>query len=293
MTRAEWEAQLRRASGFNPGERRDAHGRWARTGVGDPLAPAHTRMMEQRVTAAMNAGKATSAAETIGKTGTVWKPERAAIHNEIVGAVMTRAASIPDDGKAILGGGLPGAGKTTALHALPGVNPDDYLAVAPDDFKEELARRGLVPKVEGLTPMEASPLVSDEAHHIAAMVLARAQAEHKNIVIDLTMHPADRVGQRITALHAAGYQVNGVYVHVPIETSVERAGSRYARKAGTKLGGRYVPAGDIRRIWGTGGPKSRSHLEFDRVRGQFDQWELIDNSRWGTPPALMESGVAA
>jgi hypothetical protein len=285
-----------RAAAWNPAEHpRIGHGEhggeFARTHGGDPLDPAHGALIEAKVAAAMKAGKATSASQTLDHAGQVWSPKRAAVHNEIVNAVLAGAAGVPRDGKAILGGGLPGAGKTTALHALPGVDPGDYLAVAPDDFKEELARRGLIPKVAGLSPMEASPLVSDEAHHIANMVLARALAERMNVIIDLTMHPADQVEQRVAQLHGAGYTVRGVYVHVPLETSVERAMARYAKGAATPLGGRYVPPEDIRRIWGTGGPESRSHLEFDRVRGQFDQWDLVDNSQFGRPPAVLESGV--
>ena len=241
-------------------------------------------------------GLSTAKVNTIGGNGQTWTPQRAAIHNEIVDAVMAKAAGVPDEGKVILGGGLPGAGKTTALHALPGVDPTHYLAVAPDDFKEELARRGLVPDI-GLSPMEASPLVSDEAHHIANMVSARCAAQHKNMIIDLTMHPSDKAGDRIEALHKAGYKVQGVYVHVPIETSVDRAEARYQRgeeayEHGQGLGGRYVPPADIRSIWGTGGPKSRSRLEFERLRSKFDEWELIDNSVFGKAPALMASGVA-
>ena len=277
---------------------RDWKGRFGRKGssvavpdLHDPAAlKARTDTIERKVTEAQKAGLSTVTVNTIGGNGQTWTPERAAIHNEIVNAVMKRAESIPDDGKVILSGGLPGAGKTTALQALPGTDPKQYLDIAPDDFKEELARRGLVPDI-GLTPMEASPLISDEAHHIANMVVARATAQRKNMMIDLTMHPSDYAGERIEALHKAGYKVEGVYVHVPIETSVDRVQARYLRGATSPgLGGRYVPPGDIRSIWGTGGPVSKSHQEFDRLKARFDKWELIDNSVSGKQPALLASG---
>ena len=38
-----------------------------------------------------------------------------------------------------------------------------YLMINPDDIKEEMARRGMVPEIEGLSPMEASDLVHEES----------------------------------------------------------------------------------------------------------------------------------
>lgn len=245
------------------------------------------------------AGQSTDVSQTVDHHGQVYTPERAAIHNEIVNAVMKRAQSIPNDGKAIFGGGLPGAGKTTALQSLPDVDTSKYLAVAPDDFKEELAKRGMVPKVHGLTPMEATPLVSEEAHHIANMVAARAQAQHKNIIIDLTMMPEDKAEERIARLHKDGYKVHGVYVDVPIEVSIERAQYRYRKGAkefmqGKGLGGRYVPPADILSKWGTADPHiSQNSLYFEKLKTEFDQWEKLDNSVFGQVPKMIASSKAA
>jgi chloramphenicol 3-O-phosphotransferase len=264
-------------------------GRWMH--VGDLLA--RGTWVRQRVDEERAKGRDTSQSQTLDGHGRVWSPERAAIHNEIVSAVMARAAAVPDDRQVILGGGLPGAGKSTSFRILPGINPDDYLTISPDDFKEELARRGLVPQVEGLSPMEASSLVSEEAHHLARVTEARARAQGKNMIIDMTMHPTEHLAERTTQLRAAGYRVHGVYVHVPVETSVERAMSRYRRGMASPLGGRFVPPDDIRQIWGTGGGPTRSHQNFDLMRETFDRWELVDNSQFGQPPRIVDSGGLA
>ena len=64
-------------------------------------------------------------------------------------------------------GGLGGAGKTTILKGQANVDLSRYLMINPDDIKEEMAQRGLVPHIEGLSPMEASDLVHEESSAIA------------------------------------------------------------------------------------------------------------------------------
>ncbi len=284
-------------AGFNPRELRDHRGRWMRAGTVDPYVTGKQylarldenernadisdvefdrllnkskrgRLLTSIVANAVFAGRNTSTSETIGGTGQVWKPERARLHNQLVDEAMSRAASVPAEGKAILGGGLPGAGKTTALKQLPGVDVSKYMTVAPDDFKEELAKRGMIPHIHGLTPMEASPLVADETLHIAS-------------------------------LHAAGYKVRGVYVDVPIATSIKRAQSRYDAGAaawlkGQGLGGRYVPPADIQNVWGTTDPDvSQNETYFEHIKSFVDEWQKMDNSVAGRKPQLISSSTRA
>lgn len=181
----------------------------------------------------------------------VYSAERAKKHEEIVDEILTDAMSrgVKFDGEAIFSGGLGGAGKTTVLNGHVGVNGDDYVAVNPDDIKEKMAEKGWIPKVKGLTPMEASPLAHEEASHISGILLQRAANERMNIIVDITMANVDKVKTRVDLLRVKGYgQVNAIFVDIKPETSVKRSDERYAigmsdyTISARGEGGRLVPA---------------------------------------------------
>ena len=75
------------------------------------------------------------------------------------------------------------------------IDRSQYLTINPDNIKEELAKRDLIPKVEGLSPMEASDLVHEESSHIAKQLAMRAQADGKNVIWDITMSSTAKVVQ--------------------------------------------------------------------------------------------------
>jgi hypothetical protein len=175
-----------------------------------------------------------------------------------------------------------------------GIDLSRYLTINPDDVKEEMGKRGLIPDVAGLSPMEASDLVHEESSHIAKRVARRAIAEGRNVIWDITMSTQDSTEERIGDLHAAGYSVTGVFVDIPVEVSVSRAEFRHRSghedyRAGIGLGGRYVPPEVIRSQgddeWG-----SKNRKTFEAVRHRFDGWSRYDNSVNGRPPVLIETG---
>jgi predicted kinase len=162
-----------------------------------------------------------------------------------------RSNHVPSDHKAIIAGGLGGAGKSTVLGRFAGIDLSQYLIINPDNIKEEMARRSLIPRVEGLTPMEASDLVHEESSAIAKQLARKALADGKNVIWDITMSSRTTTERRISDLRAAGYTVDGLFVDIPVETSVRRADSRHREgeddyRAGKGLGGRYVPPEVIR-----------------------------------------------
>jgi len=267
-------------------------------GISDAAFEARQKMVAKEIAAA--AAKNTAVTETLDGHGEIYSPARAKIHNEIVTAIMTKAATVPDQGKAILGGGLPASGKTSAMRAIPGMNMDDYLWVAQDDIQEELANRGLIPKVDGLSPMECAPLVVEESRHVANMVLARCAAEHKNVIIELTMNPSDNIEQRVAILHQEGYtDVEGVYIDIPLDTSITRALNRYrtgldAWRHGQGNGARRISPADLTETWGTSDPDvSLNEENFTRNEQIFDGWYKFDNSQYGRPPMLVDSSMPA
>jgi predicted ABC-type ATPase len=238
-------------------------------------------------------GRATNIQHTVDPDRQEWSRERNRIQSAIVADLYEQARDVPCSGHAIIAGGLGGAGKSTVLSSHAGIDLSKYLTINPDSIKEEMARRGLIPDVEGLSPMEASELVHEESSFIAKRLALRATADQKNVIWDITMSSLDSTERRIDELRDAGYSVDGVFVDIPVETSVSRAEFRHRvgheeYRAGIGMGGRYVPPEVIRAQadadWG-----SKNRRTFEAVRGRFDQWSRYDNGVNGRPPVLVES----
>lgn len=254
----------------------------------------HTARVEQKLREAVAAGMATDRVHTLDVRGEIWSPDRAAVHKDIVQGILAKAAHVPNDGKMVIAGGLGGAGKTTVLKGHAGVDPGRYLTLNPDDVKEEMARRGMIPHVEGLSPMEASPLVHEEASHITSMAARQALRERRNLLWDITMSSHRSASKRIDDARAHGYShVRGVFVDIPAESSVQRAMARHRRgmekhRNGEGHGGRYVPPALIRKAAGTG-QKSANRQAFESLRPRFDRWDVYDNSVHGRAPVRLAS----
>jgi predicted kinase len=237
-------------------------------------------------------GLATDQQHTIDPAREVWSGERDALHDSIIRDLYARTSGVPCERRAIMAGGLPGAGKSTVLEHHAGIDRSQYLTINPDDIKEELARRDMIPPVSGLSPMEASDLVHEESSHVAKRLARRAQADGKNVIWDVTMSSRASTEWRIDTLRAAGYtRIEGVFVDIPVETSVTRADGRHREgqddyRSGVGMGGRFVPAEAIRAQadpeWG-----SRNRKTFEEVKHHFDRWYRFDNS--GSAPILAEA----
>lgn len=180
------------------------------------------------------------------KTG-LWSAERAAIHEEITQDVLQFHKNVPREGKAVISGGLGGAGKSTVLEKFSGYKESDYITVNPDSIKEIMAKKGYIPEVDGFTPMEVSTLVHEEASHISGMIFRRAAKENRNIIVDITMGSVSSVEKRLEVLKENGYKdIQAVFVDISPETSLSRAKFRYKQGMneyvkGDGEGGRYLP----------------------------------------------------
>ena len=300
------------------GQRRDRDGKWSKTGGGaknpadnadavggksskdageGPLTDAEFADRQKTVEKVVGDARATHATElTETLPGGAWKPERDAIHRQIAADLYAQAGDVPTDGRAVIAGGLGGAGKSTVLRDHAGIDAKLYLTVNPDDIKEEMGRRGLIPDVPGhpeLSPLERSPLVHEESSRIAKLLADMAYRDKRNMIWDITMSSQSGVESRVTALRGAGYtDVRGVFVDIPVETSVERALARYRRgvdnfRTGKGLGGRYVPPAIIRaQKTSSGGSMNRT--AFDASHNLFDRWSVYDNSVFGRDAQLVD-----
>jgi hypothetical protein len=224
----------------------------------------------------------------------VWSEERRLEHDSILEVLYDHATDVPSEGKAVIAGGLPGAGKTTVLELYAEIEKSRYLKIDPDQIKEEMARRDLIPNVEGLSPMERGDLVHDESSYLARRLANRAQAEGKNLIWDISMSSVSSTERRINDLRAAGYShIEGIFVDIPVETSIDRALDRHklgqdAYHGGKGYGGRYMPPEIINaqadEQWGSSNRKN-----FETLKGRFDAWSIYDNSVNGGTPALTDS----
>lgn len=258
----------------------------------------HVADVKVRLATARKAGLATEFQHTIDPDREIWSRARRVLHDQIVDDRYGAATGVPCERRAVVAGGLPGGGKTTVLREYAGIDLAQYLMINPDEIKEDMAARGLIPPVDGLTPMESADLVHEESSHIAKRLARRAQADGKNVIWDFTLAKPESAERRIESLRGDGYaQVDAVFVDISIEVSVRRADSRHraghdAYRAGTGYGGRFVGAEMIRALadetWG-----SRNRANFENIKHCFDSLSIYDNSADGRAPILAASRVRA
>jgi predicted kinase len=263
----------------------------------EPLTDAeyaeHLAEVESKLDKARAAGLMTYIQHTIDPANEFWSDEREKLHDEIVAQMYESSSSVPCERLAVLAGGLAGAGKTTVLKDHAGLDLSQYLVLNPDRVKEELARRGLVPSVNGLSPLEASDLVHEESSHITRRLATRALGDGKNVIWDITMSRAASTEKRIQELRAAEYtRIDGVFVDIPIDVSLRRAEARHREgqesfRAGDGFGGRYIAPRLIMdqadNVWG-----SQNRRNFELVKDHFNFWQRYDNSLDGSDPGLVE-----
>ena len=254
----------------------------------------HVQEVRELLDKARADGLATNQQYTIDPDREQWTPARDRIHGDVVADLYERARDVPCDHLAVIAGGMAGAGKSTVLEHSARIDKSQYLTINPDVIKEEMARRDLVPRVPGLSPMEASDLVHEESSEIAKQLAHRAQADGKNVVWDITMSSQASTEQRIGDLRSSGYtHIEGIFVDIPVETSVARADARHRQghdeyRCGDGLGGRFVPAelikGQADPDWGSVNRKT-----FEAVKHRFEEWSLYDNSTDGGAPVLADA----
>jgi predicted kinase len=188
----------------------------------------HKEEVSVRRAAADAAGMSSQDRHTVDSDHEIWSAERQVAHGVIIDRIYAQAQGVPNDHKAIIAGGLCGAGKTTVLFGYAGLDRSQYLTVSPDNIKEQLARDGLTPEVEGLSPMEASDLVHRESSYIARQIASRAMTDGKNLIWDIQMSSRESVKDRIDNLQSSGYdRIDAIFVDIPVELSLERADARH------------------------------------------------------------------
>jgi predicted ABC-type ATPase len=250
--------------------------------------------LDARLAQCKAAGLQTHVQHSLDGGHEVWTDEREVLHNEIVDDLYAAARDVPCEHHAILAGGLPGAGKTTVLAEHAGIDRSQYLMINPDVIKSKLVERGMVPGIDGMSPMEATELAHEEASHIAKRLAQRAHTDGRNLIWDITMSTGASTRSRIDQLREAGYtRVEAVFVDIPVDVSIRRAAERHHGDqekylANSGYGGRYISPEEISAKadpeWGS---QNRSH--FEKSKDRFDAWRVYDNSIDDRSPVLVQS----
>lgn len=256
------------------------------------LSDAQYAQRQQAIETVIKANKNLATENQYRRFG-VWDPERAKQHQAIVEKMLgEQTKTAKKDKQMLIAGGLGGAGKSTTL-GMVGVDQKDYVTINPDDVKEEMAKRGMVPKIDGLSPMEAASLIHEESGDIANAMLRAAEEQGYNVIQDITMSSMQTIDRRLREAQTYGYKgVHAMFVDIPVESSVQRALARHRRgmeahRAGKGNGGRYVPPSIIRK---SSDPEfgSINRHAFEAMRKHFVGWQLWDNS--GTGPQHVKTG---
>lgn len=254
---------------------------------------AHSAFVERKVGQLVKKKMTTD--EFFSDADGIYTEERMKQHEEIVDAVLSHYENVPNESKALISGGTGGAGKGYILKTKAGVSgdqTDQYVVLNPDDIKEMMAEREMIPSVRGLTPMEASPLAHEEARHITDQIERRALKQKKNVLHDMTAKSIDSAKERLDALDEAGYQsIDMVFVDVDLETTSLNAEQRHLSGLNEMLvkgkghGGRFLPAAvnEKSRMSGdydsTHNSKNAENVQALLDKGYVDSLTVWDNNR--------------
>lgn len=206
--------------------------------LSDDEFAAHASQAQDAVEKALRAGKATWQASTLDGTGQVWTLDRTILHDEILRDFMGKQTDVPSSGEATFLGGLPGSPKPDA---------SDYAVISPEVFARELAQRGQVPQVAGMSPMEASPLVHAEASYLAGQAARMLVERRKNLAWDATMNSHANSEAWLHWLKGQGYHVTGSFTDTPVEHAASHSTSSYRRSMESyrqgkdELGAHHIP----------------------------------------------------
>jgi Zeta toxin len=168
----------------------------------------------------------------------------------VVTAFYQSAADLPCERKAVMAGGLRGSDKGESL-ASSGIDRSHYLVVSIDAVLEELAQRSLIPVLAELSPMDCADLVHEEAQYVAKRQAARALADGRNLLLDITMASQLSVRSWLEVLDLADYSLEVVFAQISDDDAVRWAVAEHRRgheeyRRGVGNGGRYLSPEAIR-----------------------------------------------
>ena len=250
-----------------------------------------------RLAAAVDKLPDTKTSHSIIENGEIrgYTAERQAAHDRLIAEYKEKVKwdEIPTTKEAILSGGLGGAGKGTMLEAMH-IDESKYITIDPDGLKGLMSKHGLIPSAKSLglddfdpplRPMEFAGLIHEESSDLSKRIAAMALREGKNVILDNTMG-SNSVFKKVNELKTNGYKVDGVFVDVSTDMSVESALARHMN--GTVRGGdggRFVDP----RLAQAQAPEDPSYRSanaerFDKIKADLNKAVVIDNEAYAQRP---------
>jgi predicted ABC-type ATPase len=209
---------------------------------------------------------------TYAPDGFLYTAERLRLHEALL-AEHLATRPVPDDEGAlavVVTAGPPGSGKTTTLARMRDL--EGYRHIDADDFKDPLLERAAADGLldhwtehvlgdgRPVQPRELAGFVHAESTAVADTLRRRSLRNGENIVVHGTLSSVDYLDDLLSELDDAGYdRLRIVDVEVPFRVAVDQATERWWRvreRGDDPLGGRFVPASDIRSYYPEDQPTS-------------------------------------
>lgn len=251
----------------------------------------HARYAEETITRALESGKATTEAETHDGAGQVWKPERAAMHRDIVHRMLEQDQGVPSGRRSVIIGGIPSPQRDRAARAI--ASEKDHVHVSVGRVRDEMVRRGMVPEVKGLSPAEASLLVHGEAEHVTGLLAREAARRGKNVALHTAMSDHEAVRSHAESLRQAGHSVHAAFVHVDpakaadSHAAAHRVGHEAYRRQ-MSPGAKYLPPALVRAA-DAGNGETVNSRSFGALKPSLGSWEHWDTTK-GEPRRIASGG---
>ena len=208
--------------------------------------------------------------DTFGTTDQINTPARQKLRREMADKLYGDGAA-KKEGKVWLVLGVPASGKSTFSDPL--VEREGALLIDSDEAKKMLPEfsNGLL-----------AGAVHEESAAIADAAIKRAVVNRDNLVLPLVGKTMSNLQEKIGGLKEAGYEVNLIYVDLPVEKAIERTKARFRHT------GRLVPPDYLRKV----GLKPRENYDKLKVTKEVDSYEAWDNNvNKGDNPIPLEQGT--
>lgn len=233
----------------------------------------------------LNINTRTAYADRIKKHDWKYDNNRVIKHNQIIEEYVTSWKNIPHNKQGIITGGLIGAGKTSTIRNHSNIDIKDYALLSADMMKIHFAEHGLVPKLEGFIPLEASILTYKETNHVTWRLFEIAIESGVNIIFDTMMGQKEATLGKIIPMRKTGYSVDGLFVDVTVETALRRMKARHRAGMnnfivhGRGYGGRLIPEKSIlEQVSSSSNSVNRDVFDEITQEGLFSNIQIFDNN---------------
>ena len=201
--------------------------------------------------------------------------DRAILHARIQRSIVQQGQVASGQADFLMTGGVPGAGKSTALEkAFPGYK-NKFAHVDSDEIKKFLAAYD-----DDIISWNAG-LYHEEADDIISGIFQQTFNQNRHVLFDGTMKTAEKMTDMLDwYIKKGGYKPHVLFVDVSVQTAIERAVGRSLQN------GRFVePAYILSHL----GKNLETYKELKKRYGDILEYIMFDNNTFGIDPKLLEA----